>query len=180
MTVPAKIRPYQSTDAADLRKIYTHYVTNDTVTFDLDPPTPHDWQAKLDTLMATGHPVLVLEDPATGTLLGYAYCAPYRPKPAYRFAIENTIYVAADHLRQGHGAALMEALIDAAIAADFRQMIAIITSSAAASVKMHENFGFSLIGVMPAVGYKHGKWLGTILMQRPLGKADTVPPDLPN
>lgn len=178
--MPAHIRAYRSSDAEVLLKIYAYYIANETVTFDLDPPSLEAWQGKLDGLVATGHPVLVLEDSETGKLVGYAYCAPYRPKPAYRFTVENTIYVDPTCQRQGHGATLMEALIDAAIAADFRQMVAVITSSAAASVKIHENFGFSLIGAFPSVGYKHGKWLSTIYMLRPLGASDTTPPEIPN
>lgn len=178
--MPAQIRTYRSSDAEALLRIYSHYVENETVTFDLAAPSSEDWQTKLDTLVVTGHPVLVLEDSDTGKLVGYAYCAPYRPKPAYRFTVENTIYVDPDCQRQGYGARLMEALIDAAIAAGFRQMLAVITSSAAASVKIHENFGFSLIGAFPSVGYKHGKWLSTIYMLRPLGASDTTPPEIAN
>ena len=110
-------------------------------------------------------------------MLGYAYAGPYRARPAYRWSVENSVYVAAEALRRGIGRALLDALIAEAERRDFRQMIAVIGDSAQTpSIALHRAAGFRLIGTLEAVGFKHGRWLDTVLMQRPLGPGATADP----
>jgi phosphinothricin acetyltransferase len=127
-------------------------------------------------LTAKGFPYLVAE--ADGVLGGYAYCGPYRARPAYRHTVENSVYVAHDMHRRGVGRVLLAALIEASAAAGFRQMIAVIGDSPkqAASIGLHEAAGFRHVGILQDVGFKHGRWLDSVLMQRELGAgAKTAP-----
>ncbi len=127
------------------------------------------------TLLAKGLPYLVAEQ--AGIVAGYAYAGYYHARPAYRWTVEDTIYVAPAFQRRGLGRLLMTRLIGEAEARGFRQMIAVIGDSAnAASIAVHAAVGFRLIGTLQSVGFKHGRWLDTVLMERPLGSADATPP----
>jgi len=126
-------------------------------------------------LLASGLPYLVAEQ--AGAVAGYAYAGYYHARPAYRWTVEDTIYVAPAFQRRGLGRLLMTRLIVEAEARGLRQMIAVIGDSAnAASIALHAAVGFRLIGTLQSVGFKHGRWLDTVLMQRPLGRADATPP----
>jgi L-amino acid N-acyltransferase YncA len=150
-------------------------VLRGTASFELEPPSEAEMARRRDTLVDSGHPYLVAE--AEDAVLGYAYAGPYRARPAYRWSVEDSVYIAPDAQRRGIGRALLERLIDEAQARGFRQMIAVIGDSAQVpSIELHRVLGFRLIGTLAAVGFKHGRWLDTVLMQRALGHGDTAAP----
>lgn len=132
---------------------------------------------RFETILAGGYPYLVAE--GEGELLGYAYAGAYRPRPAYRATVENSIYVAPTAQGRGVGGLLLDALINACAECGFRQMIAVIGDGTGASVgsrRLHEKAGFRLIGVAEKVGFKQGRWLDQMLMQKELGEGDRSPP----
>ncbi len=156
-------------------RIYGHWVTHGLASFELDPPGEAEMARRRDAVLAGGYPYLVAE--AGGRVLGYAYASAYRTRPAYRFAVENSIYVAPDAGRGGVGRALLEALIARCEAAGFRLMVAVIgDSDNAPSIGLHRTCGFAHAGMLPAVGWKHGRWVDSVLMTRPLGAGATCPP----
>ncbi|HVV92157.1 MAG TPA: GNAT family N-acetyltransferase [Hyphomicrobiales bacterium] len=171
------IRPAAAADLAAIAAIYGEAVATGTASFELVPPGRAEMTRRFETLRAGGFPYLVAADEA-GRVLGYAYAGPYRPRAAYGLTVEDAVYVAADARRLGVGRALLAALVEAATAAGFRQMIAVIGDSAnAGSVGVHAAAGFRMVGTFEAVGRKHGRWLDTVLMQRSLGDGDTAPPE---
>lgn len=162
------IRDARPEDLPHVREIYNHYVANSTVTFDEDAMTLREWKSKYAYLHKLGMPFIVAESP-TGQILGYALVSPWKQKRAYRFTVENSIYLGAASTGKGLGPVLMQALIDKSKEAGLKEMIAVIADKGAeASIKMHENFGFTEIGRMGRVGYKFDRWLGTVLMQKSL------------
>ncbi|HWU47308.1 MAG TPA: GNAT family N-acetyltransferase [Humibacter sp.] len=162
------IRPARATDLPHIREIYNHYVANSTVTFDEDSMTLREWKSKFAYLSKLGMPFIVAESP-NGLILGYALVSPWKQKKAYRFTVENSIYLGAASTGKGLGTALMTELIERSKQAGLKEMIAVIADRGAeASIKMHEAFGFTEIGRMGRVGYKFDRWLGTVLMQRSL------------
>jgi phosphinothricin acetyltransferase len=169
------IRPVAAGDNPAITRIYADAVVNGTASFELDPPDEAEMMRRQRALVDGGYPYLVCE--RAGDVVGYAYAGAYRPRPAYRFSVENSIYVARHAHRQGIGRVLLERLIGEAEARGFRQMVAVIGDSAQApSIELHHALGFRLVGTLQAVGFKHGRWLDTVLMQRPLGLAATVTP----
>jgi L-amino acid N-acyltransferase YncA len=169
------IRPAAAADVGAITRIYAHAVLTGTATFEIDPPDEAEMARRLHTLSASGHPYLVAE--AGADVLGYAYAGPYRARPAYYWSVEDSIYVAPGAVRRGVGRALLARLIDDAAARGFRQMIAVIgDSSQIPSIELHRVLGFALIGTLVSVGFKHGRWLDTVLMQRPLGPGGTTAP----
>ena len=162
------IRPARIEDLPDVREIYNHYVANSTVTFDETPMTLRALRAKFQHLTKLGMPFLVAESPSQ-QILGYAYVYPWREKAAYRFTVENSIYLRGAATGKGLGRTLLAELIVAAKAAGLKEIIAVIADRGAeASIKMHRDFGFVEIGRMGKVGFKFGRWLGTVLMQKSL------------
>ena len=162
------IRDAVPADLPWVREIYNHYVANSTVTFDEDAMTLREWKSKFAYLQKLNMPFIVAVSP-TGQILGYALVTPWKQKRAYRFTVENSIYLGAASTGKGLGPVLMQALIDKSKAAGLKEMIAVIADKGAeASIKMHENFGFTEIGRMGRVGYKFDRWLGTVLMQKSL------------
>ena len=162
------IRNARPEDLPDVREIYNHYVANSTVTFDEDAMTLKEWKDKFAYLHKLGMPFIVAES-SSGQVLGYALVTPWKQKRAYRFTVENSIYLGAASTGKGLGPVLMQELIDRSKAAGLKEMIAVIADTGAeASIKMHENFGFTEIGRMGRVGYKFDRWLGTVLMQKSL------------
>jgi L-amino acid N-acyltransferase YncA len=128
-------------------------------------------------VLGRGLPYLVAE--LEGKIAGYAYAVPYRTRPAYRHTVEDSVYVDPSAARRGVGRALLDALVGACTALGHRQMIAVIGDSAnAASIRLHEACGFARAGLLPSVGFKHGRWVDSVLMQRALGPGDAVPPGL--
>ena len=143
-------------------------MTNSVVTFDEDTWSLKQWRTKRDHLAKLGLPFLVAESPG-GQVLGYALVQPMSSKSAYRYSVENSIYLGAASTGKGLGPVLMQELIDRSKAAGLKEMIAVIADKGAeASIKMHENFGFTEIGRMGRVGFKFDRWLGTVLMQKSL------------
>src|ERR1022692_3065719 len=167
MSVP--IRPAPFADIPAITRIYAHAVEHGTASFELTPPDEAEMARRMNDLIGKGYPYLVAE--IGSVLLGYAYVGPYRARPAYRLTVEDSVYIAPDSHRRGVGRALLAALIEAAAARDFRQMIAVIGDSTrqAASIGLHEALGFRHVGILQDVGFKHGRWLDSVLMQRALG-----------
>ncbi|MBR0755147.1 N-acetyltransferase [Bradyrhizobium jicamae] len=173
----AEIRPATAADLPFITAIYEHAVRHGTATFELIPPDLAEMTRRFNTLMDGGFPYLVaiLE----GRVVGYAYAGPYRPRPAYRFTVENSVYLDPSAHRRGIGLMLMQRLIAECEERSFRQMIAVIGDSAnAGSIGVHRRCGFQMIGTHPNVGLKFGRWLDTVMMQLALGDgAATVPGD---
>lgn len=175
MTAPT-VRPAAETDIPAICAIYRPAVLTGTASFELEPPDDSEMLRRFRSLVGAGYPYLVAE--ADAQILGYAYAGPYRPRPAYRFSVENSIYVAPDAHRRGVGRILLAALIDICTRQGYRQIIAVIGDSGqSASIGLHRSFGFRFSGTVHSVGYKHGRWLDSVIMQLPLGPGDTAPPE---
>ncbi|MFF6883082.1 GNAT family N-acetyltransferase [Streptomyces sp. NPDC012421] len=187
-TAAPLIRPAAEADLGAVAAIYAHYVDHTVVTFDETPPPVSFWRSRLDDLTARGLPFLVAEE-AGGRIAGYAYASPWRPKPAYRHSVENSVYLSPERTGRGLGAALMEALVDDCSRAGVHRMIAVVADSGtagagpaaslagsgtagagpAASLALHRRLGFAEAGRLTSVGRKHGLWLDTVLLQLDLG-----------
>ncbi len=162
------VREARAADLPAVREIYNYYVANSTVTFDEDAMTLREWKAKFAYLERLGMPFIVAESP-NGQLLGYALVSPWKPKRAYRFTVENSIYLGPAAPGKGLGRVLLAELIDRSKAAGLKEMIAVIADQGAeASIALHEKFGFVEIGRMGRVGFKFDRWLGTVLLQKSL------------
>lgn len=173
--VDCSVRPATPADIVAITRIYAHAVEHGTSSFDLIPPDETEMARRMGDLVGGNFPYLVAE--IDGALAGYAYAGPYRSRPAYRWTVEDSIYVAPDAQRCGMGRALLQRLIEETTARGFRQMIAVIGDSAqAASIALHRALGFRLIGTHEAVGFKHGRWLDTVEMQRALGAGSAESP----
>jgi L-amino acid N-acyltransferase YncA len=169
------IRGVRAGDLPAIARIYAEAVRHGTASFEIEPPDEAEMVRRYRALCAQDYPYLVAE--LAGTVTGYAYAGPYRARPAYRWTVEDSIYIAPEFHRRGIGARLLVRLIADAKAGGFRQMIAVIGDSAqTASIAVHAAAGFATIGTLRSVGFKHGKWLDTVLMQRALGTGDTAPP----
>ena len=170
-----QIRAAAPTDLPAITAIYRHAVLHGTATFELDPPDLAEMTRRYEALAAAGFPYLVavMED----IVVGYAYAGPYRPRPAYRFTVENSVYLEPAAQGRRIGTRLMQDLIAASEQRGYRQMIAVIGDSAnAASIGVHARAGFEMIGTHPTVGFKFGRWLDTVMMQRALGEGGgTIP-----
>jgi phosphinothricin acetyltransferase len=172
------IRPSRETDIPAIAAIYSHAVTHGTASFELEPPPEAEMARRRDDLLKGGYPYLVAERGAE--LLGYAYAGAYRARPAYRSTVEDSIYVAPSAQGQGVGRALLAALIEQCEALDFRLMVAVIgDEDSRGSIALHASLGFEPAGILKSIGYKHGRWLSTVLMQRPLGRGIAEPPTRP-
>jgi L-amino acid N-acyltransferase YncA len=161
------VRPAGAADLEQVAAIFAHYVTTSVVTFEENPPPVASWQQRLADIAGRNLPFLVAE--ADGAIRGYAYATPWRPKPAYRHTVEDTVYIEPGYTGRGIGGALLGALLPACAQAGARQVIAVIADSGSdASAALHSRFGFSHAGRLTGVGYKHDRWVDTILMQRDL------------
>jgi phosphinothricin acetyltransferase len=169
------IRPTLTSDIAAITRIYAHAVRHGTATFELEPPDEAEMLRRFDKLRAGPFPYIVAE--IDGAVAGYAYAGAFRDRPAYRFTVEDSIYIAPEMHRRGIGRALLMRLIEEAEAAGFRQMMAVIGDSAqTASIAVHRSCGFKDAGVFKAVGFKFGRWLDTVQMQRTLGEGSGTNP----
>jgi phosphinothricin acetyltransferase len=169
------VRPSRDEDVAEIARIYEHAVRHGLATFEIEPPDAAEMARRRQTVIERGDPHLVAE--RGGRILGYAYAGPYRPRPAYRFTVEDSIYVAPEGKGNGVGRALLSALIAACEAKGYRQMIAVIGDSANdASIGLHAALGFARTGLLTAIGWKHGRWVDGVLMQRALGEGARAPP----
>jgi phosphinothricin acetyltransferase len=174
MTSPT-IRAATPQDIPAITRIYAHAVRYGTASFEIDPPDEAEMARRQRALIDGGYPYIVGE--SDGAVAGYAYAGPYRTRPAYYWSVENSIYVDPGMQRRGIGRALLDRLVAEAQARGFRQMIAVIGDSAQTpSIELHRAAGFRLIGTIEAVGFKHGRWLDTVLMQRALGQGANAPP----
>ncbi len=163
---------------AAVTAIYGHHVLHGKASFEETPPTDAGMRGRQRALVDSGYPYLVAE--RNGQVVGYAYAGPYRTRPAYRYSVENSVYVAPEQTSGGVGSALLKDLIEACEAAGFRQMIAIIGDSGnTGSIALHIRFGFQLTGTLNAVGFKHGQWVDSVIMQRALNEGETTLPEKP-
>ena len=172
-TVP--IRPADLRDIAAITRIYSHAVQHGTASFELEPPDEAEMTRRYHALRDGRFPYIVAE--INGAIAGYAYAGPYRARPAYRFTVEDSVYIDPAMHRRGVGRALLERLLVEADKEGFRQMIAVIgDSNQAPSIELHRALGFRMIGTFEAVGYKFGRWLDSVLMQKPLGRGANAAP----
>jgi len=171
----ATIRPAEPRDLPAITRIYADAVLYGTASFEIEPPTKAEMARRMQALAAGGYPYLVAE--SDGAVAGYAYAAAYRARPAYKWCVENSVYVAPEFHRRGIGKLMLLRLIEDSERLGFRQMIAVIGDSAqTASIALHASAGFTMVGTFRSVGFKHGRWLDTVLMQRALGEGDATPP----
>jgi phosphinothricin acetyltransferase len=169
------LRPAAVADVPAIQAIYAHHVRHGLATFEEVAPDAAEMARRREDIVARGLPYLVAE--AEGRVLGYAYAAPYRTRSAYRFVVEDSIYLDPAAVRRGIGKKLLARLIADCEAAGARQMLAVIGDSGnAGSVGLHRALGFADVGVFRSVGFKLGRWVDTVMMQRPLGDADRTLP----
>ena len=169
------IRPSQASDVRRLTAIYAHHVVHGSGSFELIAPDENDMVRRRTAVLDNGQPFLVAE--VDGAVMGYAYANLFRPRPAYRYLVENSVYI--DHAAQrlSLGRALMAELIQRCEAQGARQMIAVIGDSAnLGSIRLHKSLGFEQVGLIRSSGWKHQRWLDTVMMQRPLGLGDLTTP----
>ncbi len=170
------IRASEEGDITAITAIYAHHVLHGTGTFEIDPPSCQDMAQRRADVLARGLPYLVAED--AGRIVGFAYCNWFKPRPAYRYSAEDSIYVADEARGQGLGRLLLDALAAQAQAAGVRKLLAVIGDSAnAGSIAVHRAAGFTDVGVMRSVGWKFGAWRDIVLMEKPLGAGDTSAPE---
>ena len=174
----AAVRPSREADVPAMLAIYLHHIRHGVepgAARDVEAPDLEDLRRRRKTMHRGRLPHLVAE--RAGVVLGYAYAVPFRKRPAYRYAVKHSIYVHHEHLGRGVGRLLMAALIDVCAAAGYRQMIGYIDAANQASLRLHESFGFRQVGLLPAIGYKFGRWTDTAMVQRSLGLGATAPPE---
>ena len=171
------IRPVEASDLDAIQRIYAHHVLHGLASFEETPPDAAELTRRWRAIADAGLPYLAAIDSASGALVGYAYAGPYRPRSAYRFSVEDSVYVAPEAAGRGTGRALLQRLIDICTGLGKRQMIAVIGDSGnTASIRLHRACGFEMTGTFIAIGFKHGRWVDTVLMQRPLGLGDRTLP----
>ncbi|APW37511.1 GNAT family N-acetyltransferase [Rhodoferax koreense] len=176
MSIAPLVRPSRDEDLTTITAIYAHHVLHATGTFETEAPTETDMRARRADVLGKGLPYLVVE--VDGQVAGFAYCNWFKPRPAYRFSAEDSIYLAADQAGKGLGKLLLTALAAEAERIGVRKLIAVIGDSAnAGSVGVHRALGFNHVGVLKSSGWKFGKWLDVVLMEKALGAGDTTAPE---
>jgi phosphinothricin acetyltransferase len=169
------LRPSTDADVPAITAIYAHHVLHGTGTFETTPPTEADMTTRRLDVLARGLPYLVAEQ--EGRILGFAYCQWFKPRPAYRYSAEDSIYLHPDATGKGIGKQLLTGLIHQAEASGLRKLIAVIGDSAnASSIGVHRTLGFQQVGVIGSCGWKFGKWLDIVLMEKAIGPGDSTPP----
>jgi L-amino acid N-acyltransferase YncA len=169
------VRPATAEDVAAITAIYRPAVLEGTASFEIDAPDEAEMLRRFQAITQAGYPYFVAE--IGGTVVGYAYANAYRTRPAYRFTVEDSIYIAPEMQGKGIGRVLLETLIDASTARGYRLMVAVIGDSRQyGSITLHRNAGFTFCGTIHAVGYKFGRWLDSVVMELPLGDGDTSAP----
>ena len=172
---PGTVRDATGDDAAAITAIYAHHVSHGLATFEETPPPADEMQRRIVAVLERGLPYLVAE--LEGVVKGFAYAAPYRTRPAYRFSVENSVYVEPDATRLGLGRNLLAAVIARCTALGYRQMVAVIGDSAnTGSIGLHLALGFRRAGVLRSTGFKHERWVDSVIMQRGLGEGDGTLP----
>jgi phosphinothricin acetyltransferase len=171
-----RLRDGRDDDLPAIQAIYAHHVLHGLASFEETPPDLAEMQRRWQAVRAGGYPYLVAE--LDGRVAGYAYAGPYRPRPAYRYTVEGSVYVDAERPRRGIGRRLLAELIARCEALGFRRMIGVIGDSAnQASIGLHEALGFRRAGHLHSVAFKHGRWVDSVIMERPLGPGDTSLPE---
>ena len=169
------MRPAQPDDIAAIHPIYAHHVLNGLASFEEQPPSPEELRRRYDDVTSRGLPYVVAE--FGGMVGGYGYCSLYRSRSAYRYSLEDSVYVRPDMQGRGVGAALLGELIRRCEALDYRQLIAVIGDSAnTPSIALHASLGFLRVGTLRSAGFKFGRWVDSVIMQRPLARGDSTPP----
>ena len=168
------IRPSRDEDIAAITAIYAHHVLNGTGTFEIDPPSVADMTSRRADVLSKGLPYIVAEE--AGQVIGYAYCTWFKPRPAYRFSAEDSIYLAPGVHGKGIGRALLAELAAQAERVGIRKLIAVIgDSSNAGSIGVHRSLGFEHVGILKSCGWKFDQWLDVVLMEKALGPGDSTP-----
>jgi L-amino acid N-acyltransferase YncA len=173
------VRDARPEDLPAIQAMYAQFVLHGLASFEETPPDLAEMTRRFRAALAGGYPYLAAVDArhGNGTLLGYAYAGAYRPRPAYRYTVENSVYVGAQAQGRGVGRSLLATLVERCTALGFRQMVAIIGDSQnLASIRVHESLGFVRVGDLRSVGFKFGRWIDTVVMQRPLGEGDATLP----
>lgn len=169
------LRDAAAEDFPAIAAIYAEHVRHGLASFEETPPSVDEMLERWRAITAGGMPYLVAH--AGGEILGYSYASPYRARSAYRYSLENSVYVAAGGMRRGVGTRLLAELVRRCEKGPWRLMIAVIGDSAnVSSIALHRKLGFQMVGTLRGVGFKHGRWVDTVLMQRPLGRGDGAPP----
>ena len=175
----ATIREAKVEDFLEIQRIYAHHVLSNTTTFEIEPPTLDEMVRRWQAVRQQNLPWLVAE--RGDRIVGYCYAALYRPRPAYRYTIEDSIYLADGESGKGIGGELLAALIEACEKGPWRQMIAVIAGRQnQSSIILHRKLGFAHVGTQPDTGYKFGQWIDVVFMQRALGPGGSTPPDEPS
>ena len=170
------IRPGTEADVASVRAIYAHHVLTGLASFEIEPPDVDEMRRRREAVVERGFPYLVAE--IGGEVVGYAYAGPYRARPGYRFSCENSIYIRRGWEGRGIGKALLAPLIAGCEAMGMRQMVAVIGDSGNdASINLHKSLGFEMAGILRSIGFKFGRWLDSVMMQRALGPGDAALPE---
>ncbi|KAB2851633.1 MAG: N-acetyltransferase [Hyphomicrobiaceae bacterium] len=171
------VRPAARADIAAITSIYAHAVAHGVASFELTPPNEAEMTRRFEAIASAGYPYLVAE--RGGEILGYAYLSAYRSRPAYKSTVENSIYVSPKAQRLGTGRILLAELISKAESLGYRQIIAVIGDSAnSPSINLHRAMGFTFAGTLHSVGFKHGRWLDSVLMQLAVGEGDSTAPTI--
>jgi len=171
---PIAVREATSGDLGRIAAIYGHHVRHGLASFEEIPPEPAEMERRFQAIVARGLPYLVAGQ-KDGGIQGYAYAGPYRDRPGYRYSVENSVYVAPGAIGKGLGKALLEELIRHCTDSGYRQMVAIIGDSKNwPSIRLHESFGFRHVGTLSAVGFKFGRWVDSVILQRPLGDGNSA------
>lgn len=172
---PLSLRPATPADIPAITAIYGPNVRDGIASFEYDPPDAAEMARRQAAILDAGYPYLVAE--IDGSVAGYAYASAYRSRPGYRFACENSVYVAPSAQGKGVGKALLARLIEDCTTLGYRQMIAVIGNLGNhGSIALHRACGFTVVGVLPSIGWKLNRWVDCVLMQRPLGEGDKAPP----
>jgi phosphinothricin acetyltransferase len=170
-----EVRPATPDDIPAIHAIYAHHVVHGLASFEEAAPDAQELRSRYDDVVSRGFPYLVAD--LGGLVAGYGYCALYRSRSAYRYALEDSIYVRQDMAGRGVGTAILRELIRSCESIGVRQLIAVIGDSAhGASIGLHASHGFVRVGTLRSVGYKHGRWVDSVIMQRPIGPGDGTPP----
>ncbi|HEY8048788.1 MAG TPA: GNAT family N-acetyltransferase [Ramlibacter sp.] len=171
----SSIRPSRDADVPAITAIYAHHVLNGTGTFETTPPTEDEMKSRRADVLAKGLPWLVMED--DGRVVGYACCVPFRPRPAYRFCVEDSIYMHPEAAGKGLGKQLLAETVRRAEALGMRKLIAVIGDSGnAGSIGVHRALGFTHAGTIQSCGWKFGRWLDIVIMERAVGAGNTTAP----
>jgi phosphinothricin acetyltransferase len=170
-----QVRPATADDLPAIHSIYAHHVLHGLASFEEVAPPPEEMRRRFDDVRSRGLPYLAAD--FGGVLVGYGYCAPYRSRSAYRFSLEDSVYVRHGSEGRGVGGALLRELIERCERLGYRSVIAVIGDSGnSASINLHASFGFLRVGTLRSAGFKFGRWVDSVLMQRMLGPGDATPP----